>query len=136
MESQMQSQRFSQQIVAPARQAAFGPPARGHREDLTTPGSSALRQLSNAGEFFHQRSQSLKGSPDGRSFKKASPVEVDKFRMPTINKTLRGPNSRAKQEGAALGDLLSTNSEHRRAAPLAVKFEPNISIAESSERNH
>lgn len=35
----MQSQRFRQHIIAPSRQAAFGPPSRAQRGDLTTPGS-------------------------------------------------------------------------------------------------
>jgi hypothetical protein len=39
----MQSQRFRQQIVAPSRQAGFGPPSGARREDLSTPGTGAFR---------------------------------------------------------------------------------------------
>ena len=56
----MQSNRFRQNIIAPSRQAAFGPPSGAHREHLKTPGSGAFRERNNAttteGNFFHQRS--------------------------------------------------------------------------------
>ena len=53
--------------------------------------------------------------------------------MPKINKTLRGPQNRPNLDVSNhLGGLLSTLVDERRAAPLAVKFEPNISIEETS----
>jgi hypothetical protein len=52
--------------------------------------------------------------------------------MPKINKTLRGPQNRPNLDiSNNLGGLLGTIDDQRRA-PLAVKFEPNISIEEPS----
>jgi hypothetical protein len=96
----MQSNRFRQHIIAPSRQAAFGPPSAPHREHLKTPASAAFRGSNNAqADFFHQRSQSLNAYDAEQSFIKASKnaSPIDKFRMPTIN---RGPQNRPNIDGS------------------------------------